>query len=338
MKIAHFIVIEFLLFAISLSAQSASETDSVPGVAVNPLLIRVDALSATFRDNSESPRILSGIDSLTHTDTSDFDAYDPDVVGASAGLNFEHVISGHSNPANSFTPRYGRYSLYENPDHRSATLVRKAEDGPWGLSSKFTYTVKEPHYVDFEFRGEALVPKRFGQRGYSVLFFANYMNDVLDPAIHFRGIEAQGGEEKWIRASAPSGHRDYNHGGTYRSAGAVDLEYDPDHNFKLNLWSYDYPRFTLPFYYGRAANGMAFMLMFDRVWTEADEIRFSLFKFKLPEHPRPAWDFQYVIHRVEAGKTYGFKGRLVWKKFLSKQDCWDEYKRWRRNVSTDKAN
>jgi hypothetical protein len=37
---------------------------------------------------------------------------------------------------------------------------------------------------------------------------------------------------------------------TYRSASASALEYDTDHNFKLNLWSYDYPRFAKPFYYG----------------------------------------------------------------------------------------
>lgn len=59
------------------------------------------------------------------------------------------------------------------------------------------------------------------------------------------------------------------------------------------------------------------------------EIRFSLFKFKVPRRPRPAWDFQYVIHRVETGKNYGFKGRLVWKRFVSAEDCREEYRRWR---------
>lgn len=44
---------------------------------------------------------------------------------------------------------------------------------------------------------------------------------------------------------------------------------------------------------------------------------------------RTAWDFQYVIHKVEAGRTYGFKGRLVWKRFVSAEDCQKEYHRWR---------
>jgi len=107
------------------------------------------------------------------------------------------------------------------------------------------------------------------------------------------------------------------------------LEYDPDHNLKLNMWSYDYPRFTRPFYYGRAAHGMTLMLMFDRMYCEEDEIRFSLFKFKVgPQVRRPAWDFQYVLHRVEAGKEYGYRGRLVWKKFVSPEDCLREYDSW----------
>jgi hypothetical protein len=64
--------------------------------------------------------------------------------------------------------------------------------------------------------------------------------------------------------------------------------------------------------------------------TRDDEIRFSLFKFKLPRQPRPAWDFQYVIHKVEPDKSYGFNGRLIWKKFVSPKDCQREYHRWRK--------
>jgi hypothetical protein len=99
----------------------------------------------------------------------------------------------------------------------------------------------------------------------------------------------------------------------------------------LNVWSYDYPRFSKPFYYGRAENGMVYILMFDRAYTRRDEVRFSIFKFKLEKFPRPAWDFQYVIHEVEQGAEYGFKARAVWKKFVSPEDCLGEYDTWRRS-------
>jgi hypothetical protein len=73
---------------------------------------------------------------------------------------------------------------------------------------------------------------------------------------------------------------------------------------------------------------MVFILMFSTMFTEQEELRFSLFKFKIPRFPRPAWDFQYVIRKMEERKEYGFKARLVWKKFVSPDDCLDEYREW----------
>ena len=299
-----------------------------PGKRVETLKIEKGDLSVLFRDNSQSPKILSGADSLFHSSTPDFDTFDPDDLASSAGLNFEHVISGHPSPHNSFTPRSGTYDLFKLDDGASAKLVRKAEDDPWALASTLTYTVNAPNAIDFEFECQAQNKELFGKDRYAVLFFANYMNDVADVPIHFRGIAAPGRAEEWIRGDAPPGHADYNEGGTYRSLFAQDLPYDADHNFKLNLWSYNYPRFTKPFYYGRAAHGMVLILMFDRMYSAQDEIRFSIFKFKVPRVPRPAWDFEYVIHNVEEGRPYGFKGRLVWKRFVSPEDCQDEFDRW----------
>ena len=71
-----------------------------------------------------------------------------------------------------------------------------------------------------------------------------------------------------------------------------------------------------------------FILMFNKTFTQDDQIRFSIFKFKVPKHPRPAWDSQYVINKVKEDKEYGFKGRLVWKRFVSAKDCLREYEKW----------
>ncbi|MFA9564328.1 MAG: TetR/AcrR family transcriptional regulator, partial [Acidimicrobiales bacterium] len=46
-----------------------------------------------------------------------------------------------------------------------------------------------------------------------------------------------------IAADAPETHPDYFGGGTYRHLDAKPLDYDSDHNFKLNVWSYDWPRY-----------------------------------------------------------------------------------------------
>src|SRR5262245_33442803 len=61
---------------------------------------------------------------------------------------------------------------------------------------------------------------------------------------------------------------------------------------------------------------------------EMDTAEFSLFKFKLARFPRPAWDFQYVIRKLRKEKGYGFRARLVWKKFISPEDCQREYETW----------
>ncbi len=312
-------------------ASTAQDEMTAEPEVVQQVILKRGALEVVFRDNSTSPRVLSGIQSLRHRSAAEFDAFDPDSPGASAGLNFEHIISGHLNAHNKFTPRHGPYRL-ERVSDTSARLVRHAADSPWRVSSTLTYTLREPSAIDFEFRCRVHEPELFGARGYAVFFFANYMNDVEDVALHFRGVDAPGEEERWIAADAPGGHRHWNQGGTYRHVDAAPLEYDDDVSFNLNTWSYDGPFFTAPFYYGRAANNMVYLIMFDRAVSELDQIRFSLFKFKLRNFPRPAWDFQYVIHRVKSEQEYGFRARVVWKKFISPEDCQAEFERWRQTL------
>jgi hypothetical protein len=150
------------------------------------LELAAGGLTLLLRDNAESPRVLSGIDALFHSaQARSFDAFDPDAAGASAGLNFEHIISGHRDAANRFAPRQGKYALYALSGGRSAVLVRRREDCPWDVSSTLEYRLVEPHYVDIEFRCTPHTRSRFGERGHAVFFFANYMNDVEDAAIHF---------------------------------------------------------------------------------------------------------------------------------------------------------
>lgn len=320
-------VVVLMVLATPLSADEKQE-EAVP--TIPSVTIERGDLRLIVRDNSESPkRALSGIDALFNLRSAvEFDAFDPDTRGASAGLNFEHIISGHKNDHNAFSPRKGSYVLNHAPGSFSATLIRRREDEPWKISSRFTYTLVAPHFIDFDFCCVAHDPAVFDPEGYAVFFFANYMHDVEQIGLNFRGIKAADGKEEWIYAEAPAGPKDWLQGGTYRYQMGTDLVMSADQNARLNIWSYDYPRYTQPFYFGKAAHGMALILMFDRTATAEEEIRFSLFKFKLPKHPRPAWDFQYVRKKLEVGKEYGFRGRLVWKKFVSPEDCLQEYRTW----------
>ena len=296
--------------------------------------IELGELKIEFKDNSESPAVLSGLQSLFNTKSSPgFDAFDPEGIGSSAGLNFEHIISGQQDANNKFTPRYGRYTLHR-VDSNCVELRRMREDSPWSISSSLRYTFVPPHYVDFRFRCIPHDRSRFGKRNYAIFFFANYMNQVDQVGLNFRGKRSHSADEDWILGDAPNKHPDYIGGGTYRHFQAKALEYDDDHNFKLNVWSYEWPRFTKPFYFGRAGRGMTMMLMFNKTHSDWDEMRFSLFKFKVKDEVRkPAWDFQYVIRNVQEGHEYGFDGRMVWKQFVSADDCLGEYTAWAEQFS-----
>lgn len=323
---------------LSLLAPAQASTAPAPGDSPHVVRIERGALSAVFRDNAESPGVLSGLDSLFNVnDAPGFDAWDPDSPGASAGMNFEHVISGRESPHNAFSPRHGPFEMRVLPERDGVQLVRRAADDPWSVDATLTYRLVAPHYVDVGFRCTPRDARRFRPHGYAIFFFCHYMNDVADPALHFRGVASESGTETWIAADAPPGPVHWNGGGTYLARPSRPLEFDAGLKFNLNTWSYDYPRFTLPFYYGRAAHDMAFILMFDRDWTPRDEIRFSLFKFKLERFPRPAWDFQYVIRDIEQDREYGFRARLVWKRFVSEEDCLAEYHRWAATAATRPA-
>jgi len=326
-SLAISVLLPFLLRAPEVASQ---DVRSLPFVD-----IEYGDLSVRIRDNSQSPQILSGLNAMFNTrQASGFDAYDPDTQGASGGLNFEHIISGHATPNNRFTPRHGPYSLQRMSNGRSVSLTRKAEDSPWKVASTLKYTIAEPHYVDFDFQCRPQDSRAFGDRQYAIFFFANYMNDVEDASLHFRGYEGPDAAESWIIADAPKQHPDWNRGGNYRARDADNLQYDDGVEFRLNTWSYEWPRIAEPFYFGRARHGMTLILMFDRLCSQRDQIRFSPYKFKLPKHPRPAWDFQYVINRVEPNNEYGFRGRLVWKKFVSADDCRNEYLNWKALISS----
>src|SRR5215472_5990756 len=104
--------------------------------AVQTATITEGNLKVVLRDNARSPRVLSGLASLFHQkDAPAFDAFDPDSPGASAGLSFEHIISGHKNANNPFSPRHGKYALYLLPGGKCAKLVRRRADDPWAASS-----------------------------------------------------------------------------------------------------------------------------------------------------------------------------------------------------------
>jgi hypothetical protein len=73
---------------------------------------------------------------------------------------------------------------------------------------------------------------------------------------------------------------------------------------------------------------MVHIMMFD---SEPGAIRFSLSPSSGgPVKPgtNPAWDWQFIVHDYEVGGHYGYKARLVYKKWVSREDVVAEYEKW----------
>src|SRR5262249_3670927 len=88
-----------------------------------------------------------------------------------------------------------------------------------------------------------------------------------------------------------------------------------------------FPQIRKPFYCGQVSGGMGYEIMFDKLLNVAsgEEMRFYIFKL-IPGNP--AWDFGYVIRNPQVATNYRLRGRMVWKPFVSLDDCEAEYNAW----------
>ena len=225
-------------------------------------------LKVVFRDNSQSPRVLSGVASLVNRKAAPgFDAIDPDSPGAAAGLNFEHIISDHKSQNNAFTPRRGKISLHVLPDGKSVSSCESGKTTPGRCRAESSTRWRSLTSSTWIFA--ALLTTKPSSASGATPFFSSPTTWTMcrtrpsisgETQVHRPAREVD-------RRRRPERSRRLEPGRWYRSSRAADLDYDADHNFKLNSWSYEWPRFTQPFYYGRAARDMVFMLMFNKMFS-----------------------------------------------------------------------
>ena len=64
------------------------------------------------------------------------------------------------------------------------------------------YTVSPPHYIDLKVRCTAHGPELFGKRGYAILFFASYMNNVGECRFTFE-VNKHGVKIDWAEPIEP---------------------------------------------------------------------------------------------------------------------------------------
>ena len=248
------------------------------------------------------------------------------------GLNFEHIFNGVAadKAISMFTPRKDPVELTQR-SKESVSLHWPGERSAWGMDCRMTYTLADRDAIDIAF---TVTPtrERFGQ-GYATLMWASYLACARDRRIYFYGMDKD-------RAGWTTFGEDIEGGfetGTVSCEGVKPLPYETNSQ-SLNIIEHPTKNFLKPFYYGlidgdqdlgTSHDTLAYVMMFDH----DTPIRFAMWNFvkdtagKADPH-RPAWDWQFVIHRPVVGQHYSYRARLVICPFTNREEILHIYEKW----------
>ena len=240
-----------------------------------------------------------------------------------AGLNLEHVFNGET--------EFGGRDVFFEP-RRAAMTFRKVNAATaelhqpptpnFHMESWTTFTLKAPHYIDFEFRCKP--HQHVHERGWFGIFWASYINAPLDKSMYFRG-GWRAKEDMWMQLCT----QEHDDESTVLAQGddfkLTWLEGSRDALFK-NISRMRYGR---PFYYG-IFEGLTYILMFEK----ADGIRFTHSPSgggynKELNTTNPAWDWQFIVPQYEVNEEYKYRARLVLRPKCSREEILKEVAGWK---------
>jgi len=237
-------------------------------------------------------------------------------VPAVAGLNFEHIFDGDKRDTDGtrkifFEPRNAPMT-FKKLSGAAAELHQPATP-TFHLESWTRFEVSPPHYLDMHFR---CLPRQHAfAHGYLGLFWASYINAPEDRSMYFLGSGS------WQQLCTQR----HNDESTVRHRNdSFALKFAPDYRDCLfkNLSPL---RFDQPFFYGLFRNHL-FLVMFDR----AEGVRLTHsptgggFNRELLAS-NPAWDFQFIVPKVEVNKEYTLRVRAVYRERCSRKEVLREF-------------
>ena len=239
-----------------------------------------------------------------------------------AGLNLEHVFNGETEFGGQdvfFEPR--RAPMTFRKMNAATAELHQPPTPNFHMESWTTFTLKAPHYVDFEFR--CIPHQHVHERGWFGIFWASYINAPLDKSMYFRG-GWRAKEDMWMQLCTQE-HDDEStvlaQGDDFKltwQAGSRDALFK-------NISRMRYAR---PFYYGNF-EGLTYILMFEK----ADGIRFTHSPSgggynKELNTTNPAWDWQFIVPKYEVNKEYKYRARLALRPKCSREEILKEVGKW----------
>jgi hypothetical protein len=216
-------------------------------------------------------------------------------VPAVAGLNFEHIHDGTTQPREVlYEPRNAPMELRVIDAH-TAELYQKPTPH-WGLESCQRFHLLEDGTIELTI--ECVPRKRSFKNRYVGLFWASYIHQPESGEIQFpgraEGQKGQEGEARWVRATSPKHGADAVH-----VAASDEREFAHDKDFPMTLvFNRSKLRFDEAWYFG-TSHGMAFT----QIFRSADGVQFA----QSPSgggNGNPAWDFQFFIPDYKVDQVY----------------------------------
>ena len=234
-----------------------------------------------------------------------------------------HSLTHTEEADNLFFPRYAGIITARNRasvkqiSETEALLAHFSNDRPFQW---IRYEAKTPHYLDLEISAVC------GGNG----FYANacsYMNGPTDRHIYFLDID--GNWQKHFDPEHGNAASVYPHG-----AELPVLQKVPDARYKhgtnsfadsVSEWRYD-PKYA--FYYGRLED-MVYIQMFPPNCGVVFYMSPTGGGTHPEGRPNPAWDWRgRFAEDTPAGELGLLRMRVVYKKFVSNEDCLAEYQKW----------